>query len=53
MLDLFCADQEILYNYKANITGNRGTVPPTRSSKLAIYKSCNNNNNKLTFYITI
>ena len=23
-LDLFWADQEVLYNYKANITGNRG-----------------------------
>ena len=23
-LDLFGADQEVLYNYKANITGNRG-----------------------------
>jgi len=22
--DLFWADQEVLYNYKANITGNRG-----------------------------
>jgi len=25
-LDLFWADQEILYNYKANITGNRGMI---------------------------
>jgi len=23
-LDIFWADQEVLYNYKANITGNRG-----------------------------
>jgi len=23
-LDVFWADQEVLYNYKANITGNRG-----------------------------
>ena len=23
-LDLFWADQQVLYNYKANITGNRG-----------------------------